>query len=155
MALKVAGSGSMWEIGRYNSLFRMEEINLIPFQSEGYLTYILNIIMFMPLGFLLPFIWYNYRTMHKTIITGLGFSFAIELGQLFNLRVTDIDDLLMNTVGTVIGFLIWLIFSKLFCLKSKWLSYADSKEPIIYITLGYLGTFLLYNEMFFVHLFYV
>ena len=152
MVIRVAGSGSIWEINRYNSLIRMEEINLLPFQSEGYLTYILNIIMFMPLGFLLPLIWFKYRTIYKTILTGLGFSFAIELGQLFNRRATDVDDLLMNTAGTAIGFLIWFIFKKLFCIKSC--SY-ESKEPVTFIALAFLGTLLLYNEMFFVHLFYV
>lgn len=57
LALSKAGIGSIWDIGRYSGLFRIDEINLIPFDSVGILTYILNIIMFMPLGFLLPLIW--------------------------------------------------------------------------------------------------
>nr|WP_009905684.1 VanZ family protein [Clostridioides difficile] len=57
LALSKAGIGSIWDIGRYSDLFRVDEINLIPFDSVGILTYILNVIMFMPLGFLLPLIW--------------------------------------------------------------------------------------------------
>ena len=38
----------------YDTIIRLEEINLLPFQSEGIMTYVLNIIMFLPLGFLIP-----------------------------------------------------------------------------------------------------
>ena len=45
-------------------------MNLIPFSSEGAMTYILNIIMFMPLGFLLPLIWENFRNAKKVVLMG-------------------------------------------------------------------------------------
>lgn len=80
MVMNVVGMGSIWEIGKYGSLIRREEINLIPFQSEGLQTYILNIIMLMPLGFLLPLIWEKYRRRSKTIIAGFLLSAAIEFG---------------------------------------------------------------------------
>lgn len=73
LALSKAGIGSIWDIGRYSGLFRIDEINLIPFDSVGILTYILNIIMFMPLGFLLPLIWKNFRNIINVSLTGLGF----------------------------------------------------------------------------------
>ncbi|WP_219694187.1 VanZ family protein [Clostridioides difficile] len=78
LALSKAGIGSIWDIGRYSGLFRIDEINLIPFDSVGILTYILNIIMFMPLGFLLPLIWKNFRNIINVSLTGLGFSLAID-----------------------------------------------------------------------------
>ena len=37
-------------------------------------------------------------------------SFLIEVIQLFTFRASDIDDLLMNTLGTVIGFALSKIF---------------------------------------------
>ncbi len=43
----------------------------------------------------------------KTALSGITFSLIIELSQLFNGRITDIDDLLMNTLGALIG---WVIF---------------------------------------------
>lgn len=119
LALSKAGIGSIWDIGRYSGLFRIDEINLIPFDSVGILTYILNIIMFMPLGFLLPLIWKNFRNIINVSLTGLGFSLAIELCQLFNLRATDIDDLMMNTLGAVLGYLIWVGVNNLFNLIKK------------------------------------
>lgn len=56
---KVAGIGTIWDLVSHGKLD--STINLIPFSSEGFATYILNIIMFMPLGFLLPLIWRRYR----------------------------------------------------------------------------------------------
>lgn len=73
----------------------------------------------MPLGFLLPLIWKNFRNIINVSLTGLGFSLAIELCQLFNLRATDIDDLMMNTLGAVLGYFIWVGVNNLFNLIKK------------------------------------
>jgi len=40
------------------------------------------------------------------------FSLSIEFAQLFNNRVSDVDDLLMNTLGTLIGFLVFVSLKK-------------------------------------------
>ena len=107
---KVAGIGTIWDLISHEKLD--STINLIPFSSEGFATYILNIIMFMPLGFLLPLIWRRYREMGRTVLTGFCMSLSIELSQLFCLRVTDIDDLTMNTLGTAVGFGCWMPVSE-------------------------------------------
>lgn len=65
---------------------------------------VLNILLFMPLGFLLPVIWSEYRNAKKTVLTGLAMSVIIEILQIFTFRFTDIDDLITNTLGTVLGF---------------------------------------------------
>lgn len=84
-------------------------LNLIPFQDfsarniEGM---ILNAIMFAPLGFLLPAYFERYRYWGRTLAAGFLTSLTAELIQLFTLRATDVDDLIMNTLGTVIGFLL-------------------------------------------------
>lgn len=144
MVMNVVGMGSIWEIGKYDSIIRLDEIKLIPFQSEGLLTYILNIIMLTPLGFLLPLIWKKYRVISKTVIAGFLFSLSIELGQLFNRRSTEIDDILMNVLGAILGFGIWLLFNKLFKSKPKDVN-VFRDEPLIYLLLSVLGTFFLYN----------
>lgn len=85
------------------------EINLIPFRwiTEGVRPYIENIVLFMPFGLMLPCIWKKYEVLWKTVLFGFTFSLLIEVSQLFNGRVPDIDDLLMNTLGALIG---WVIF---------------------------------------------
>ncbi|TKJ05171.1 VanZ family protein, partial [Bacillus cereus] len=52
LVYKVTQIGTIWDIGRYETLIRANQINLIPFASEGMTTYVLNILLFMPLGFL-------------------------------------------------------------------------------------------------------
>ena len=70
LIFEVTGLGSIWDIGKYDEIIRIDEINLIPFRSHGVMTYLLNMIMFMPLGFLLPFIW-NERQEAKKVINKL------------------------------------------------------------------------------------
>ena len=102
-----------------------DQFNLIPFRwiTEGvraYIENIENILLFIPLGFLLPCIWKKYEVLWKTALSGITFSLIIEMSQLFNKRITDIDDLLMNTLGAVIGWLIfWLLKKHLSKLQNK------------------------------------
>ena len=140
---EAAGIGTIWDLITYGKLDN--SINLIPFSSEGAMTYILNIIMFMPLGFLLPLIWKNFRNAKKVVLMGFLMSLAIEICQLFNLRTTDIDDLMMNTLGAVIGYFIWKLTKRLFKnINHKSIS-LSKLEPIVYLTLAVLGEFLLFN----------
>ena len=54
LVLETTGIGTIWEIGLYPGMKLQEEINLIPFRDGISLSMILNVVMFMPLGFLLP-----------------------------------------------------------------------------------------------------
>lgn len=143
VALYVAGSGTIWDLISHKEV--IGGTNFIPFSSEGVMTYILNMIMFMPFGFLLPLIWECFRKFWKVLLTGFGFSLLIEITQLFSQRFSDIDDLLMNTIGACIGYLLWFVFCKIFHNAGKKLAEFTPKEPIIYVLLGSLGVFLLYN----------
>ena len=67
---------------------------------------ILNIILFVPLGFLVPAIWKNYRSVRTMFFMGFALSVSIEILQIFTFRLTDIDDLITNTAGAVIGYYI-------------------------------------------------
>lgn len=143
VALYVAGSGTLWDLISHKKV--VGGINLIPFSSEGVMTYILNMIMFMPFGFLLPLIWECFRKFWKVLLTGFGFSLLIEITQLFSQRFSDIDDLLMNTLGACIGYLLWFVLCKIFHNTGKKSAEFTPKEPITYVLLGSLGVFLLYN----------
>lgn len=88
--------------------------NLIPFSDGFEISAILNIIFFMPFGFLLPTLWEKYRKLLPTILHGLIFSFLIEISQLFTHRITDITDLIMNTIGAFLGWLLFSLLSKFF-----------------------------------------
>ena len=67
----------------------------------------LNIIMFVPAGLLLPLVWEKYGKLKETAGYGFLLSLLIECSQLLCWRVTDINDLIMNTFGAVVGWMVW------------------------------------------------
>lgn len=86
-------------------------LNLIPVlslltDSTAWKGMALNVLLFIPLGVFLPLLWERFRRPKQTVLAGVALSLAIELLQLLNFRATDVDDLLCNTVGTLIGYLI-------------------------------------------------
>lgn len=70
---------------------------------------LLNVLLFVPLGILLPLLWNNHGLL-QNIISGFLLSMLIECSQLFNYRSSDINDLLMNTLGMCLGYGIFLLF---------------------------------------------
>ena len=104
----------------------MMSINQI---SSGRYEYFLinlvgNIIMFIPVGFLIPLLW---RCSGKlTILIGFLSSLSIELLQIPLPRCTDIDDLWMNTLGAAIGMLAYFLLNKL--LKNQFTHFKVIKE---------------------------
>jgi glycopeptide antibiotics resistance protein len=77
-----------------------------------------NFIMLLPLGIFLPILYKNLSSFIKVLFISLFISITIELIQLINnSRRTDIDDVILNTSGALVGFLIyklvqWLISKK-------------------------------------------
>lgn len=138
-----AGIGTVWDLMTYGKLD--DTVNLIPFSSEGILTYALNVIMFMPLGFLLPFIWKNFRKVWKVVLIGFLMSLTIEVCQLFNFRATDIDDLIMNTLGTLLGFGCWALFRLIFRKAGDRAINIGRMEPYVYTFGSTMGLIVLYN----------
>ncbi|MEQ2040856.1 VanZ family protein [Mediterraneibacter gnavus] len=146
LVLETTGIGTIWEIGLYPGMKLQEEINLIPFRDGISLSMILNVVMFMPLGFLLPLLWKEYQSLVRTAIIGFCFSCGIEFCQLFNRRVSDVDDLLMNTLGAILGWLIWIVFSRITHLKYGRRNQGfGGKEGAVYLALSLVGQFFLYN----------
>lgn len=100
------------------SLIRFEEINLIPFYGCDIFGLGMNVLLFVPLGAFAPLLWQSCTDFKETLISGLIFSLIIEISQLFNYRATDINDLIMNTLGTASGYgLYYLFFHKVSFLK--------------------------------------
>ncbi|MEG0857209.1 MAG: VanZ family protein [Terrisporobacter sp.] len=97
--------GMKFHFGFYN-------MNLIPFtdKSKGsILMVILNFLLFVPYGTLLPIVFkkgkWNWK---KMMIIGFATTISIEALQLFGGRFAEIDDVIANTLGTLTGFAIYL-----------------------------------------------
>lgn len=75
---------------------------------------ILNVFLFIPLGLFLPVLRSKFRFFLPTVLFGLVMSATIEMLQIFTLRATDINDLLTNTLGTALGYIVSRFLLKLF-----------------------------------------
>ncbi len=73
-----------------------------------------NTAMFIPTGIILPIVYKQLNNFGKVIAAGAFISFCIELIQLpFASRASDIDDLILNTLGVMIGYGIYALVKKL------------------------------------------
>lgn len=73
-----------------------------------------NIGMFLPIGFCVPLLWEKRETFRWALLCGFSVSFLIELLQLFSFRTTDVDDLILNTLGACLGWLAFALLNRLF-----------------------------------------
>lgn len=81
---------------------------------------LLNTLMFVPLGFLLPIVFKNkFKSFNSVLIVSFTTTFLTEFIQLFTLRGTDIDDLISNTLGGVIGFALYVLCVGIYNFKKK------------------------------------
>ncbi len=89
-----------------NHRIQMEVMNWLREDGmESFDHIFLNMAMFVPLGVLFPFITGKYRgQMLSSVSFGILFSTAIETGQLFlHSGTCDIDDILSNSLGALVG----------------------------------------------------
>lgn len=97
-----------------------EGLNLIPLVTlrlADIKTSLLNILLMLPFGFGLPFVT-NFR-IKKVVVAGMLMSITIELlqfitGFLSNMtfRVADVNDVLFNTLGVAIGYMLFVGFAR-------------------------------------------
>lgn len=75
---------------------------------------IANVLVFIPLGFLSPLLFKVVCKWWHVLIVGLSGSLLIEGLQILTSRnIVDIDDLIFNTLGAMIGYVVYLVFIKI------------------------------------------
>lgn len=121
-------------------------INLVPFIDGINTGYILNIICFIPIGFLCPLISPTYRKFSYSLLFGFCTSLLIELSQLFTVaRATDIDDLTSNVLGMILGyFLIEVILRMINHSSNKILDKTSDFSwsiPVLVVFIAFANTF--------------
>lgn len=79
-----------------------------------YLNLVGNILLFIPLSFILMGL-FNRRKLLSVIICGIILSVSIESAQyIFHIGFADVDDLILNVTGSIIGFYLYKIPNPLF-----------------------------------------
>ena len=105
-------------------LASLEGIYLTPFNtirqqveklpSDESLTQLLgNTVLFAPWGFFLPMLWKKFRRLLPVAGMCLGLTCFIEFIQLFIGRTVDVDDLILNFLGSMCGAGLWWIIRRL------------------------------------------
>lgn len=125
-ALCLIGRGRGWSQGRTLSCFAMAlylclvfslvglpDIRYIRFQPNINLrpfryfftdrTTLPNVVLFVPLGLFLTTLWDRFSSGWRVLLFGFWVSMTIELLQIFTFRATDVNDLITNTLGTILG----------------------------------------------------
>ena len=111
--------------------------NFIPFYGmlNDITNSYLNVLLFIPLGIFVPCLWPEYRSMMKTVGLGLMTSLGIEILQIFTFRATDINDVITNVAGTMIGYLIGKLIINRFP-QLNWLGCKERELYLLYVTVG-------------------
>ena len=78
---------------------------------------VLNVFMFIPFGVLLPMVFQRLRALWKTVLGAFGITVMIETLQYFTGRSADIDDVIMNVLGGVLGYGVFVLLNH--CLSEK------------------------------------
>lgn len=101
-------------------------VNLIPFKtistymnalqgplaSIAFYNLVGNIVLFIPFGFFLPFLWEKFRKVQAAALYAIGIPVFIETTQYFIGRSVDIDDVILNTIAIMFGYLLWIVTKK-------------------------------------------
>ncbi|WP_229071054.1 VanZ family protein [Actinoplanes sp. DH11] len=99
-----------------NRLPWYEKASLLPVVTIDAVTFVANIVMFLPFGALLPMLT-RIATVRQIALASLAASTVIELVQfatnvlVSSGRTADVNDLLANTLGGVLGFVAWRALS--------------------------------------------
>lgn len=110
---------------RYNLVLFKEVRRFITYREvigiQSFLINIVgNILAFAPFGFVLPIINRENRKFLNISLLSFEFSLTVELIQLFfKVGIFDVDDILLNTIGGIFGYICFVIFHKIIYHKNK------------------------------------
>ncbi|HEX7065439.1 MAG TPA: VanZ family protein [Bacillales bacterium] len=99
--------------GRSVNLQLFNSIELMMDSGNGWLVLknvIGNVLLFLPFGFLLPFLFRKCRNFFIMFGVAAGSSFLIEITQYkYAKRIFDIDDIFLNVIGALLGWFLTLV----------------------------------------------
>jgi len=108
-------SGHGWWQKVLERVNNKEHVNLTPFvfmkgRHPFNFEVVGNFVMLLPLGIYLPLLYKKIKGFFSVTFVAMMVSVSIELMQLAtNTRVTDIDDVILNTAGASLGFILYFI----------------------------------------------
>lgn len=77
---------------------------------HAFMNLVGNVVMFVPLGFYQPYLLPKLRGFFRTMLSTTLLILIVEIIQYISLLGScDVDDLLLNLIGSAIGYLFWRI----------------------------------------------
>ena len=141
------GAGTIYDGLLYGFTVRQDQLNFIPFSHTiDIVAYLLNILLFIPLGLLAPLFWQKMTKLTNVMGIASVFTLLIEASQLLNNRRTDIDDVLLNILGAIVGYGFYKLLDRLAKSKFQANNQLSAELPICILTV-FAARFLLFNEM--------
>ena len=141
------GAGTIYDGLLYGFTVRQNQLNFIPFSHTiDIVAYLLNILLFIPLGLLAPLFWQKMTKLTNVMGIASVFTLLIEASQLLNNRRTDIDDVLLNILGAIVGYGFYKLLDRLAKSKFQANNQLSAELPICILTV-FAARFLLFNEM--------
>lgn len=104
-------------IGTNNEIGDWEKVSILNLMA--------NILLFVPIGFTLPLLRSTAIKLRQVIVAGIILSVTIEFAQFFLGRRADIDDLILNVLGIIVGYAILKIVEKSHFISSKILRFSS------------------------------
>lgn len=110
---------------RYNLVLFQEIKRFLKYRHtiglEGFIVNIFgNVLAFAPFGFCLPLVSPIDKSFFRILFWSFLFSLSIETIQLvYKIGIFDVDDLLLNTIGGLVGYLLFQIVTHIFYKKKK------------------------------------
>lgn len=132
-------------IGYTSTISFRPKISLIPFLGmiSGPIDTILNLVLFVPLGFFMPFLYKKYLHIKTVALTGFLFSLSVEIAQMFGWGSSDINDLIINTAGACLGYWIYYLLSKILPNNFRKKLQSENVNDIVEVLLFVFCTFII------------
>jgi glycopeptide antibiotics resistance protein len=111
------GRGHGYDVRRYNLEPFLEIKRFVKYRSYMSTTSVMlnlvgNVVAFMPFGMLIRWARNKKTGVLTAFVYSMLFSCIIEVAQLVTkLGVFDVDDIIMNTIGGMIGYLVYVILA--------------------------------------------
>lgn len=141
----VTEAGTLYDVIYYR--LKTATVHIEPFSCEiDLMGYFLNVVMLVPFGILVPYIWEELDNPLAITVSGALFSVFVEMTQMLNYRATDIDDVLMNALGALTGY---YLYNKCRELRSRPCRKNDMSFGILIMAVlaTFAGRFFLYDEI--------
>lgn len=109
------------QFGQQTDIIHLNPTSMFAFFPNSFWAYQFfgNLVMLVPFGIMINYVCPKINTIFKATLAGFAVSLSIETYQLilsyFYLtnRYFETSDLILNTTGAFLGFLIWLLLKKL------------------------------------------